>query len=609
MDATPERKQADCTLPPEFVLLDSMDFSDIAEQLHFNPVEGRIWLQDRRMALLPVEVLGAMRREMIDSLGLEGTRRLITRLGYAAGSRDAELAWKVRGHQSQLDIIAAGAQFHALEGFVKAEPVHIEIDNHRGYCYSEFLWNDNCEDEIQIANYGVGHESACWMGIGYTSGFLSKIMGKRILAREVECRAMGQTKCRVIAQPVESWDDPEEDLHYLHVAPPPSSRVLVGAARTKDNAPPVESTRRATADLDPALPMLIGSSVSFTAMLHKVRRVATTRATVLLSGESGVGKSAVAREVHRWSTRADKPFVEVNCAAIPEQLLESELFGVERGAYSGATESRPGRFEAANGGTLFLDEIGILSFSAQGKLLRVLQNGEFERLGSTRTIKLDVRVVAATNEDLPKAVKEGRFREDLFYRINVFPVHIPPLRERRDDLPLLIEYFTKRLSALHGRHVPGIMPRALQAVLNHKWPGNIREFENVIERGIILADDGESLDLRHLFSVDSNFAYSSLMRLTESGTLAKSDALASGAQAALTPGPCAAPSASLEDWARGAVRQQSAHLADVEDALVNAALAEANGNVSKAAALLGLTRAQLDYRVKRNGNGQPAHAD
>ncbi|WP_343676542.1 sigma 54-interacting transcriptional regulator [Paraburkholderia heleia] len=601
MDATPQRNQADCTLPPEFVLLDSMDFSDIAEQLHFNPVEGRIWLQDRRMALLPVEVLGTMRREMMDALGLEGTRRLITRLGYAAGSRDAELAWKVRGHQSQLDIIAAGAQFHALEGFVKAEPVHIEIDNQRGYCYSEFFWNDNCEDEIHIANYGVGHESACWMGIGYTSGFLSKIMGKRILAREVECRAMGQAKCRVIAQPVENWDDPEEDLHYLHGASPAASRAMVGATGMKQNAVPVETTRSAAAEATPSVPMLVGSSVSFTAMLHKVRRVATTRATVLLSGESGVGKSAVAREVHGWSSRSDKPFVEVNCAAIPEQLLESELFGVERGAFSGATESRAGRFEAANGGTLFLDEIGILSFSAQGKLLRVLQNGEFERLGSTRTIKLDVRVVAATNEDLPKAVKEGRFREDLFYRINVFPIHIPPLRERRDDLPLLIEYFTKRLSALHGRHVPGIMPRALQAVLNHKWPGNIREFENVIERGIILADDGESLDLRHLFSVDSNFAHSSLMRLTESGLLAKSDSLANAgeaAQAAGTPLP-----ASLEDWARGAIRQQGAHLADVEEALVSAALAEVNGNVSKAAALLGLTRAQLDYRVKRNGNG------
>lgn len=598
MDETIDRNTTGCTLPPEFVLLDAMDFSDIAEQLHFNPVEGRIWLQDRRMALLSVDVLGALRRELVDSLGLEAARRMFTRLGYAAGSGDAELAWKVRSHQSQLDIIAAGAQLHALEGFVQAEPVHIEIDSTRGYCYSEFFWNHGFEDEIHIANYGVGHESACWMGIGYTSGFLSKIMGKRILAREVECRAMGQTKCRVIAKPVESWDDPEEDLHYLGFTPAQQTRVSVpaGIATADSLSPPPP----ANAQPEPSQAGLIGSSASFTSVLHKVRRVATTRATVLLSGESGVGKSAVAREVHRWSTRVDKPFVELNCAAIPEQLIESELFGVERGAYSGATESRPGRFESANGGTLFLDEIGILSFSAQGKLLRVLQNGEFERLGSTRTIKLDVRVVAATNEDLPQAVKEGRFREDLFYRINVFPIHIPPLRERRDDLPLLIEYFIRRLSALHGRHVPGITPRALQAVLNHKWPGNIREFENVIERGIILADDGESLDLRHLFSVDTTLGNSSLMRLTEMGTLVKSNTLTLGEEPPAS-GTAAPMPTTLDEWARVAISQQNTQLADVEDALVNAALAEAGGNISKAASLLGLTRAQLDYRVKRNG--------
>jgi len=596
MDATIDRNGTGCTLPPEFVLLDAMDFSDIAEQLHFNPVEGRIWLQDRRMALLSIDVLGMLRRELVDSLGLEAARRMFTRLGYAAGSSDAELAWKVRKHRSQMDIIAAGAQLHALEGFVQAEPVHIEIDSTLGYCYSEFFWNHGCEDEMQIASHGVGHEPACWMGIGYTSGFLSKIMGKRIIAREVECRAMGQAKCRVIAQPVESWDNPEEDLHYLDLAPTQSTRVSIVAGAVASAA---QVSHPGSTHPEPSMASLIGSSVSFTSVLHMVRRVASTRATVLLSGESGVGKSAVAREVHRWSTRADKPFVEINCAAIPEQLIESELFGVERGAYSGATESRAGRFESANGSTLFLDEIGILSFSAQGKLLRVLQSGEFERLGSTRTIKLDVRVVAATNEDLPQAVKEGRFREDLFYRINVFPIHIPPLRDRRDDLPLLIEYFIRRLSAVHGRHVPGITPRALQAVLNHKWPGNIREFENVIERGIILADDGESLDLRHLFSVDTTLGNSSLMRLTEMGTLAQSDALIHADDLQPPAGAVSAP-ATLDEWARVAIRQQSGQLADVEHALVNAALAEAGGNISKAASLLGLTRAQLDYRVKRN---------
>lgn len=580
-----------------FSLLDALDFSDIAEQLHFNPVEGRIWLQDRRMTLLSVEILGALRLELSNSIGLDATRGLITRLGYTAGSRDAELAWKVRGHQSQMDIIAAGAQFHALQGFVQAEPIQIKIDSAQGYCYSEFFWNDGCEDELHIANYGIGSEPACWMGIGYTSGFLSKVLGKRVLAREVECRAMGQTKCRVIAKPVENWEDPEEDLRYF-TAISSEPRKLVSAHCVPNGLG--ESRRESAPVMNATLPLLgmVGASAGFTSVLHKVRRVATTKATVLLLGESGVGKSVVAREVHRWSNRSDRPFIEINCAAIPEQLIESELFGVERGAYSGATESRPGRFEAANGGTLFLDEIGILSPSAQGKLLRVLQSGEFERLGSTRTVKLDVRVIAATNENLPQALKTGHFREDLFYRINVFPIQIPPLRERRDDLPLLLEYFMQRFSELHGRHIPGITPRALQAVLNYKWPGNIREFENVIERGMILADDGESLDLRHLFSVDTTLGTSSLMRLTDMGVLEKTDSLQQVAAQEPQAYSASIP-ITVHQWAREAVKQQTTTLAEVEDALVNAAMLEAGGNVSKAATILGLTRAQLDYRVKR----------
>ncbi|WP_454737211.1 sigma 54-interacting transcriptional regulator [Cupriavidus necator] len=583
--------------PREFALLDAMDFSDIAEQLHFNPVEGRIWLQDRRMVLLPVEVLGAMRRELIELLGQDAARGMMTRLGYSIGSRDAELAWSVRGSQSQLDIIAAGAQFHALQGFVQPEPVHIEIDSTRGYCYSEFFWNHGCEDEVHLSSFGVGTEAACWLGVGYTCGFLSKIMGKRILAREVECRAMGQTKCRVIAKPLESWEDPEEDLRFLAATPlqPQPLKKLFSVPL----AAPKSAQQAATEPRTPSTLELVGASAGFTTVLHKVRRVASTKATVLLLGESGVGKSAVAREVHRHSNRADKSFIEINCAAIPEQLIESELFGVERGAYSGATESRAGRFEAANGGTLFLDEIGILSPSAQGKLLRVLQTGEFERLGSTRTIKLDVRVVAATNENLPEAVKAGRFREDLFYRINVFPILIPPLRERRDDLPLLLESFMKRFSDMHDRHVSGITPRALQAVLNYKWPGNIRELENVVERGMILAESAESLDLRHLFSVDATLGTSSLMRLTESGALAKDPGTPQIEE------PVAhshmAGSSDLDRWAREALRQQAVTLSTVEDALVNAAISEAGGNISKAAARLGLTRAQLDYRVKRCG--------
>src|SRR5262249_24988385 len=197
---------------------------------------------------------------------------------------------------------------------------------------------------------------------------------------------------------------------------------------------------------------------------------------------------------------AEKPFVALSCAAIPETLIESELFGVERGAYTGAIQSRPGRFERADGGTLFLDEVGTLSAAAQGKLLRALQEGELERLGDTHTRRVDVRLMAATNVDLRDEVRAGRFREDLFFRLNVFPIRITPLRERRDDIPLLMTHFLAKFNRLHGRRLTGFTQRAVDAMLSYDWPGNVREVENVIERGVILAADSSAIDAPHLFT-------------------------------------------------------------------------------------------------------------
>jgi two-component system, NtrC family, response regulator HydG len=214
----------------------------------------------------------------------------------------------------------------------------------------------------------------------------------------------------------------------------------------------------ALADGDAPADEMVGVSSAFKAACHMLTRVAPTKASVLFTGESGVGKEMFASTLHRISPRAAKPFVAVNCAAIPDALVESELFGVERGAFTGASVSRAGRFERADGGTLFLDEIGTLSLVAQGKLLRALQEGEVERVGGTRTIKVDVRVVAATNVDLRDAVKAGRFREDLFYRLNVYPIHLPPLRERREDIPLLMSHFLHLYGRTHGRKLAGYTP-------------------------------------------------------------------------------------------------------------------------------------------------------
>jgi two-component system response regulator HydG len=234
---------------------------------------------------------------------------------------------------------------------------------------------------------------------------------------------------------------------------------------------------------------IIGRSPAMKAVLETVAMVAPTEATVLILGESGTGKELIANALHQGSNRAEKRFIKVNCAAMPETLLESELFGHERGAFTGAVGRRAGRFELANGGTIFLDEIGEMTLATQAKLLRVLQEREFEPLGSTKTVKVDIRILAASNRVLQDEVKRGTFRDDLFYRLNVVPIQLPPLRERKEDISLLIGHFLKLYNDKNSRNVQGFHPRALDALMRYSWPGNIRELENVVERCVILTRD------------------------------------------------------------------------------------------------------------------------
>src|SRR3984893_18791891 len=234
-------------------------------------------------------------------------------------------------------------------------------------------------------------------------------------------------------------------------------------------------------------PNLVARSVKMQEVLAMLERVAPTNSTVLLGGESGVGKDLVARAIHEKSRRASGPFIKINSAAIPENLLESELFGYERGAFTGANASKPGKFELADKGTLFLDEIGDVPPAIQVKLLRVLQEREFERLGGTRTVKVDVRLIAATNRDLRAALEDGTFREDLYYRLNVVPIDIPPLREHKEDIPELLNLFLSRLAGESAKKIIGISPEAVRVVMDYHWPGNVRELQNIIERASALA--------------------------------------------------------------------------------------------------------------------------
>ena len=235
---------------------------------------------------------------------------------------------------------------------------------------------------------------------------------------------------------------------------------------------------------------IVGTSDVLNYVMYRVEQVASTNASVLLLGETGTGKEPVARAIHQQSRRANRKFMVVNCGALPPNLIESELFGRDRGAFTGAHTSQPGRFELADGGTIFLDEIGELPLELQPKLLRVLQDGQFERLGSARTVHVDVRIVAATNRNLVEDVDSGKFRQDLFYRLNVFPITMPALRERLDDLPVLMRHFCDRVGRQMGRPINQVTPGSLEALRLYDWPGNIREFENVIQQGVILSRDG-----------------------------------------------------------------------------------------------------------------------
>ncbi len=330
------------------------------------------------------------------------------------------------------------------------------------------------------------------------------------------------------------------------------------------------------------LQSVVGHSRNMEKMYETVERVAPTRSTVLLRGESGTGKELVARALHYNSPRADKPFIRVSCAALPETLLESELFGHDRGAFTGATDERKGRFELADRGTLFLDEIGEISLATQVKLLRVLQERKFERLGGTKTLSVDVRVVAATNRDLEKAVAQGQFREDLFYRLNVIPLVLPPLREREGDVPLLVEHFLGRSNTEHSKSVV-LSPEAFAALGAYAWPGNVRELENCMERVVVLAlADKVELDDLPLAVRSTELKVASV----------PTPSLAAKAPAVATKMP-----ASMDVDAADLPQAVRA----IEKERLLSALREHGGIQTRAAKALGLSVRQLNYKIKKYG--------
>lgn len=553
------------------------DTQDLLKQIHFESCEGKIWLEEQRMLLIHSAVMGLLRKELVQTMGIERAKGFLIRFGYHTGWRDAELAKKIRPDMSHEEAFMVGPQLHAIKGMVKVTPKALDFDVESGHFFAEFDWHNSHEVEAHLANYGNSDMPVCWTLIGYASGFSTYYMNRQILFKETQCAGTGADHCHIVGKPAEEWEDHKENEKYL-LPDPMIEQIMalqseVSDLKDKFRSPDVE---------EDILINSVGHSGAFKNICHLIRKAAKSRVTVLLQGETGVGKEIVARGLHTSSDRADQAFVAVNCACIPPDLIEAELFGVEKGAFTGATQTREGKFERANRGTIFLDEVIELTPHAQAALLRVLQESELERVGGTHTRHIDVRVIAATNEDLEVAVQEGRFRADLFYRLNVYPIYIPPLRDRTEDIPLLIEHFLNKHCALYNKKTAGISDKAMLALNQYKWPGNIRELENMIERGVILTENNQTIGLTSFFPSLSEPSHP-LNVINAQGQLAEKSK---------TPSPPELDSIDKllsDDFSLEALEQQ----------LIDSAMEQVNGNVSKAARKLGLTRPALAYRLKK----------
>ncbi len=586
---------------------DDTQMQDLRDGLVFDHRQARISLHGMPMLLLHTNSLSSFRHELIESLGIAKARKLLFRMGQQAGTQDAQVVIKLRSDLSEEDFLMGGPQLHNFTGMTLCKPVKTEINVSKGLFYMEVIWQRSTEAELHIEKYGNENPfPVCWMQLGYASGYASVVMGRPVLYKEAACQGQGDKHCLIIGKLADDWDDDEDGI--FSTACDHSGHHPLHSTCDSFEAEGIET---------PFSPDIVGTSDAFSIVNHQIKKISLTNVTVLFQGESGVGKELFARQLHDLSPRKNEPYISVNCAAIPEDILESELFGVEKGAFTGAVRSRSGRFERANGGTIFLDEIGLLSYSAQGKLLRVLQEFEFERLGGEETIKVDVRVIAATNEDLYSlSHNEHSFRKDLFYRLNVCPIYIPPLRDRASDIPLLMNFFLKKYCKKYNKKITGFTNNTVRALMSYQWEGNIRELENYIERCIILTDNNKAISIDDFPSFRNATKYQAPPPpLSDIAKLSKdikqlvttlTDQQASPYKEDLeTPESQPASTHSLEQQCHqifNLIKKEKGSIDDAVDMIVNCAMEEAHGNITEAGRMLGMTRARVAHRIKSIGD-------
>lgn len=557
---------------------------DLQGRLEFAPAKGQIWFDQSRMVLFHAKALAKLRREMIEQLGSSRARALFWRMGFECGRQDAKVAAKHQGHADDYEVFCIGPALHALEGVTQAHIVEAEIDWENGSFDGFVHWKESWEAQAHIAEalpVDGDYPGACWAATGYASGYVTEFFKRMVIFQETQCACDGHAFCIAVGKPAEAWEDQSLIEALWNSADDNGQFEIEEELRRlrKESANAVKPPAFAKPD------NIVGSSAPFVEAFHLLGKAAGGSINVLLLGETGVGKEVFARWLHEHSRESGGPFVAVNCSAIPAELVESELFGVRRGAYTGAVETRQGRFERADGGTLFLDEIGELPLAAQAKLLRVLQTGEVERLGDDKPMKINVRLISATNVDLAAAMRDGRFRSDLYYRLATYPITLPPLRDRPGDVGLLSDAMLVRFAPQYGKPTAHLTERARHVLEAYHWPGNVRELENFIERAVLLAPDGGEIGVEHLPPVLQDLAASHV-----------------STRAGCKP-------ANVETRKQQIAQELldlGADLEEQEGLLVTLALEREHGNVTAAAKLLNMTRRQLAYRMQKL---DPALAD
>jgi two-component system, NtrC family, response regulator HydG len=459
------------------------------ELLELDPEGGMIRFAGQRALLLDAVAMGLLRQYLVENFGLTAARAVLTQFGFAHGWRmaaamQAEFEW-----DSNEEWRRAGPCIYTLEGLFRTQPGSEDPLSKQGA-----MLLASYEAEQHLLHFGRSDAAVCWTICGLMSGYVSHTTGREIYVLEDRCLGEGHAACHLIGRTREEWgDEHAEELAFFN-----SGRLKecldVSLSKVTATLKAAEAKLRAhrqavvrvARDVEEPLG-IVAKSPKMQNVVDLARRVAKVDATVLITGESGVGKERIARLVHDESTRAAGPFVAINCGAITETLLESELFGHARGAFTGASSDRPGLFEAANHGTLLLDEISEVSSGMQVKLLRVLQEREIRRVGENKNRPVDVRVLATTNRDLTHGVEDGGFRRDLYYRLKVVELDVPPLRDRREDILPLARVLLADAGSRMGRNISGIAPQVADQLLRYDWPGNVRELENAIERAVALA--------------------------------------------------------------------------------------------------------------------------